>query len=121
MWRINMKIKIYIILEFIFCIGILAVLLLLILSHTGHGSKKEHAKTQIAEISSALTLYKLEYGCYPLTNPGLQLLLIKKKEAEEPFMRVIPLDTWEKPYYYFSDGNTYGLGSYELDKRKEEE
>lgn len=112
--------KIYILLKFIFCIGIMAILFFLILSPI-HGNKINHAKAQITEISRALTLYKLEYGCYPLTNPGLQLLLLKKKENEETFMTVIPLDPWEVPYYYFSDGNTYRLGSYELDKKKKEE
>ena len=100
-------------------VGIFAILLLVILNHTGHGNKKNLAKGEIAEISRALTLYKMEYGCYPLTNTGLQLLLIKKKEDEKPFMRSIPLDPWKVPYYYFSDGHTYKLGSYKLDKIKE--
>ena len=47
-------------------------------------------------------------------------LIVKKKEDEEPFMRSIPLDPWKVPYYYFSDGHNYKLGSYKLDKTKEE-
>lgn len=78
------------------------------------------AKTDIATLSQALDLYKLDNHAYPSTDQGLQALI--KQPASPPVPRnwrpggylkkhKIPIDPWGNAYRYISPGTT---GPYDL-------
>lgn len=79
------------------------------------------AKQDIASISSALNLYKLDNYHYPTTEQGLEAL-VKKPTSEpippnwKPYLKQLPKDPWGRPYLYVSPGehgpfDLYTLGA----------
>ena len=83
------------------------------------------AKAQIAQLESALELYRMDNGRYPTTVQGLQALISKPGDAPEP--RNYPrggyltkkdalLDPWSEPFQYASPGthNSYGFDLWTL-------
>lgn len=79
------------------------------------------AKQDIASISSALNLYKLDNYRYPTTEQGLEAL-VKKPTSEpippnwKPYLKQLPKDPWGRPYLYVSPGehgpfDLYTLGA----------
>jgi len=67
-------------------------------------AKKRDAKIQIQNFSSALDLYKLDFGQYPSTSEGLQILA-SPGNNKNPYMKSIPKDPWQKDYVYISPGS----------------
>jgi general secretion pathway protein G len=78
-------------------------------------------KQDIASISSALNLYKLDNFRYPTTEQGLEAL-VKKPTTEpvplnwKPYLKQLPKDPWGRPYLYVSPGehgpfDLYTLGA----------
>jgi len=80
------------------------------------------AKADLAAISTALNLYKLDNFTFPGTDQGLQALLTQPDgEPEAPnwktggYMDRIPKDPWQRDYIYLSPGqhgefDVYSLG-----------
>ena len=69
------------------------------------------AKQDIAAISQALKLYKLDNRRYPTTEQGLQALVEKPSAAPVPdnwktggYLEKLPKDPWGNPYQYLSPG-----------------
>ena len=65
------------------------------------------AKQDIAAISQALKLYKLDNRRYPTTEQGLQALVEKPSAAPVPdnwktggYLEKLPKDPWGNPYQY---------------------
>lgn len=85
------------------------------------GSRTKTAHLQIAQLSSALDLYKLDMGGYPSSDQGLEALVTAPSGAEGwhgPYLAkpVLPVDPWNHPYHYASPGqhgdyDLYSLGS----------
>jgi len=80
------------------------------------------ARAQIAQLESALELYRMDNGRYPTTSQGLEALVTRPGEAPEP--RNYPrggylsktdalLDPWSEPFQYSSPGshNSHGFDS----------
>jgi general secretion pathway protein G len=78
------------------------------------------ARAQIAQLESALELYRMDNGRYPTTAQGLSALVQKPGDAPQP--RNYPrggylskadalLDPWSEPYQYASPGdhNSHGF------------
>ncbi len=72
------------------------------------------AKQDLAAISQALRLYKLDNRRYPTTEQGLQSLLTKPTTAPVPdnwkkggYVEKLPKDPWGHPYHYLAPG-THG-------------
>ena len=79
-------------------------------------SKVKAAKIQIESFSSALDLFYLDYGRYPVTGEGLAALAQAPGGATNwngPYLRggIVPNDPWGNPYVYRSPGQR---GSYEI-------
>lgn len=66
-------------------------------------AKVQAAKTQIANFSMALKLYKLDFGSYPTGAQGLNQLI---ENGKENFLEQdsVPLDPWNNPYIYTAPG-----------------
>jgi general secretion pathway protein G len=85
-------------------------------------AKYDAAKADIAQIQTALGLYKLDNGKYPSTDQGLNALVEKptgfpepKNWGPEPYLPKTPVDPWDSPYYYFSEGNQIEVYTYGAD------
>ncbi|HID01278.1 MAG TPA: type II secretion system protein GspG [Piscirickettsiaceae bacterium] len=78
-------------------------------------------KQDIAAISSALNLYKLDNYRYPTTEQGLEALVEKPTKEPvppnwKPYLKQLPKDPWGRPYLYVSPGehgpfDVYTLGA----------
>ena len=92
-------------------IGILGALVVpKLLGRTGE-ARVTAAKTDIATMSQALKLYKLDNQRYPSTEQGLQALVAKPSSGpaangwkEGGYMEKLPKDPWGNAYQYLSPG-----------------
>lgn len=86
-------------------------------------AKIVRAKADIATLSSALQLYKVDNIQYPSSDQGLKALVTKPTLAPEPknyktkgYITKLPQDPWGNDYLYLSPGqhdefDLYSLGS----------
>jgi len=91
-----------------------------VMKHLGD-AKTKTAKLQIADLSAALDLYRLEVGRYPSTSEGLDALVDNPGNAPNwngPYLKKkdVPKDPWGYDYHYRSPGQhgpfeVYSLGS----------
>ncbi|WP_209589531.1 type II secretion system major pseudopilin GspG [Massilia sp. BHUDP2] len=92
-------------------IGILGALVVpKLLGRTGE-ARVTAAKTDIATMSQALKLYKLDNQRYPSTEQGLQALVSKPTSGpaangwkDGGYMEKLPKDPWGNAYQYLSPG-----------------
>ncbi len=87
------------------------------------------AKSDIASLSQALDMYKLDNHFYPTTDQGLEALVIRPQSSPEPrnwnpegYIKgnKLPLDPWDGEYVYMSpgeDNRPYELMSLGADAR----
>lgn len=90
-------------------LGILAVLVVPSVLDRADDARATAAKTDIANISQALKLYKLDNQRFPTAEQGLQALVAKPTAglvpiAWRPYLEKLPQDPWGKPYQYLSPG-----------------
>lgn len=92
-----------------------------VMKHLG-SAKSDTAKLQIEELGGALDLFYLENNRYPLTQEGLQALIVKPPGLDKwngPYLKKnkIPVDPWGNDYHYQSPGEhgQYDLYSYGAD------
>ena len=71
------------------------------------------AKSDIASLSQALDMYKLDNHFYPTTDQGLEALVSRPQSSPEPrnwnpegYIKgnKLPLDPWDGEYVYMSPG-----------------
>lgn len=75
-------------------------------------------KTNLASLSSALKMYRLDNGQYPTTEQGLKALAQKPSTPPIPsawpeggYVSETPVDAWGNPYVYSSTGSSFELKS----------
>ena len=75
-------------------------------------------KTNLASLSSALKMYRLDNGQYPTTQQGLKALVEKPATPPVPsawpeggYVSEDPVDAWGNPYAYASAGSGFELKS----------
>jgi len=77
------------------------------------------AKIRIENLEAALEQYHKDFGRYPSTEEGLQLLVEKKNPRGEVYLFRFRKDPWGIPYYYCSPGihnkESYDLWTYGAD------
>ena len=89
-------------------------------------SRVTECKVQIANLETALKMYKLDNGQYPSTGQGLNALVERPTSGSLPGKwhkggylekRKIPLDPWRNPFVYLSPGlhGDFDLLSYGAD------
>ncbi|HEY2775664.1 MAG TPA: type II secretion system major pseudopilin GspG [Candidatus Binatia bacterium] len=88
-------------------------------------AKVVKARADIAAISQALNLYKLDSGNYPNSDQGLDALAEKPSRGDVPrnwreggYLDKVPVDPWDGPYLYASDGRTFVLRSLGADGKE---
>ncbi len=72
-------------------------------------AKSDVASIQIESFATALDLFHLDVGRYPLTQEGLDALTRAPSNAPRwngPYLRgdEVPLDPWQRPYRYEAPG-----------------
>ena len=102
-------------------LGVLAALIAPKLMDRPDEARVIAAKQDIAAISQALKLYRLDNMRYPSTEQGLQALV--KKPAIEPlpsnwkgsgYLERLPQDPWGHPYLYLQPGRQGEIDVYSL-------
>ena len=94
-------------------------------SCVGMGGKVVAAKLQIEAFRDMLREYKAQCGQYPTSEQGLKALeienqLIQKCDNYRGELDKVPLDPWDSPYIYTSDGETYEILSLGADRKRGE-
>ncbi|GAB4267530.1 MAG: type II secretion system major pseudopilin GspG [Pararhodobacter sp.] len=74
-------------------------------------ARAARARADIAAMSSALNLYRLDNGAYPTTEQGLRALVTRPTTAPVPanwaeggYLDRVPDDPWGREYLYLSPG-----------------
>jgi general secretion pathway protein G len=95
----------------ILIIGVLAALVVPKVMSRPDEARMTAAKSDIATISQALNLYKLDNQRYPTTEQGLMALVKKPTVAPVPinwksegYLDRVPKDPWGTPYQYLQPG-----------------
>jgi len=99
------------ILVVIVILGILAALVVPRVLERPDEARVIAAKNDIAAISGALKLYRLDNGRYPTSEQGLSALVAKPTQVPLPpnwkpngYLERLPKDPWGNPYQYLSPG-----------------
>jgi general secretion pathway protein G len=92
-------------------LGILAAVVVPNVIGESDKAKVSAAKQDIATLTQALKLYRLDNGAYPSTDQGLQALVTKPTTNPVPanwkvggYISRLPLDPWKSPYQYLNPG-----------------
>ncbi len=72
-------------------------------------ARAARAQADVAAISSALNLYRLDTGAYPTTEQGLAALVTRPASApanwaDGGYLERLPQDPWGRPYLYLAPG-----------------
>ena len=102
--------------------GLVAMVAPNIIGEAG-AARVKTAKAEMANISQALDMYRLDNFAYPSTSQGLEALVSKPSGDPEPknykangYMKKTPVDPWGNPYQYFSTKrNEFEIVSYGAD------
>jgi general secretion pathway protein G len=106
----------------VFILGLLITLVApRILGRTDE-ARQTKAAADIKAIEQALSLYKLDNGFYPTTEQGLEALvippttgLVPRRWNPDGYLEKVPLDPWDLPYVFESDGSAYVIRSFGAD------
>lgn len=98
-------------------LGILAATILPQFMGTTHDAKVGAAKSNIAELESALERYYINMDRHPTTEEGLQVLVeppaTEDKNWRGPYVKMLRPDPWGVPYQYRNPG-THRAGAFDL-------
>lgn len=77
-------------------------------------SRERAAQLQIEGFKSALDIFFIDVGRYPVQSEGLTALIQKPASLQVwngPYLRTdsVPLDPWGREYRYTSDGRTFSI------------
>ncbi len=95
-------------LEMVIVLGIIAMILggaIYSMKKIGNSAKLSQVESDFKSFESALAMYKLNGGTYPVTSQGLKALVDKPSSTPVPrrwvqIMPKVPLDPWGAPYGY---------------------
>ena len=83
------------------------------------GSKLQRVQADLANIETALKMYKLDNFSYPSSEQGIDALVTEPASAPKPknwrnYMDELPLDPWGNPYLFLSPGEAHPYDIYTL-------
>lgn len=90
-------------------IGVLAALVVPNVLDRADDARATAARTDVANLTQALKLYRLDNLRYPTTEQGLQALVARPTTGPQapnwkPYLEKLPLDPWGQPYQYLHPG-----------------
>ncbi|WP_019960063.1 type II secretion system major pseudopilin GspG [Woodsholea maritima] len=105
-------------------IGLLATIVMINVLPNQERAMSEKARADIAQLESALEMFRLSTLRYPTTDEGLEALVsapadrnLEGRYPEGGFINRLPEDPWGNPYQYLSPGehnprfDIYSLGA----------
>jgi len=94
-------------------IAMLAVLVAPNIFNQQAGAMRDAATVEIATLSAALDMYRLDVGRYPDSLDGLIENDSDRAAWNGPYLRgaQLPNDPWDNPYVYEADGSDFQLYS----------
>lgn len=104
--------------ELLLVMVILAVLAAVVIPRMvgrGEQAKESRAKTDIANIETALGAFEVDTGSFPTNEQGLQALVTNPgvQNWHGPYLQHPPVDPWGNAYVYKNPG-TQNASSYDL-------
>lgn len=100
-------------------IGMLAIMVAPNLFNQQAGAMRDVAQAEIATLSAALDMYRLDVGEYPDSLEGLMENDSDRASWNGPYLRRgVPVDPWDNEYYYEVDGREFTLLSYGADGQR---
>jgi general secretion pathway protein G len=88
-------------------------------------AKATTTKSNVSSIVGALKMYRLDNGAYPTSEQGLKALVERPTTPPVPgswaqggYLSAPPLDAWQKPYEYHSDGTSFTIRSFGRDGKQ---
>ena len=88
-------------------------------------AQRKTTQSQLANLSTALDSFRLDFGRYPTTEEGLAILSVKQSDLKQwngPYLtKKLKADAWDNAYVYKypgKDGNEYELLSYAADGKE---
>ena len=95
--------------------GLIAMVAPNIIGEAG-AARVKTAKAEMANISQALDMYKLDNFTYPSTSQGIEALVSKPSGSPEPknyksggYMKKLPVDPWGNEYLYFAKSGKFEI------------
>ncbi|MEZ5710356.1 MAG: type II secretion system major pseudopilin GspG [Blastomonas sp.] len=105
----------------IFILGLLTTIVLINVLPSQDRAMVEKARADIATLSQALEMYRLDNLAYPNSNEGLQALVAPPPTLAQPgryrpggYIKRLPDDPWGRPYQYASPGQAGAFDIYSL-------
>ena len=102
----------------VFIIGLLVTVVAPRLVGRAEDARRTKALADLASLTQALNLYRLDNGTYPTTEQGLAALVerptappMPKSWRSEGYVDRVPLDPWGNPYVYVLATPRYVLKS----------
>lgn len=106
-------------------LGILGALIVPNIISRPDEARVQRAKSDIRAIESALTMYRFDNGNYPSTDQGLEALVTQpsgypeaRKWNPEGYLSKTPIDPWDEPYLYVSEGLVIEVYSFGADRKE---
>jgi general secretion pathway protein G len=106
-------------------LGILGALIVPNLISRPDEARVQAALSDIAQVGTALDLYRLDNGNYPSTDQGLEALVSEpsgfpeaRRWNQDGYLKSVPKDPWGEIYLYFSEDRKYEVYSYGADRKE---
>ncbi len=106
-------------------LGILGALIVPNVISRPDEAKVTAARADVQAIGNALELYRLDNGFYPSTDQGLEALVTQPSGYPEPkrwsadgYLKKIPVDPWDEPYLYISEGREMDVYTFGADRKE---
>ena len=106
-------------------LGILGALIVPNLISRPDEARVQAALSDIAQIGTALDLYRLDNGNYPSTDQGLEALVSEpsgfpeaRRWNQDGYLKSVPEDPWGETYLFFSEDRDYEVYSYGADRKE---
>lgn len=99
----------------VFILGLLTTVVVLAVLPNQDKAMVQKAKADIATLSQAMEIYRLDNAAYPAAGDGLQALLPGTASgAGAGYIKKLPNDPWGRPYQYSLPGRSGGFDVYSL-------
>lgn len=99
----------------VFILGLLTTVVVLAVLPNQDKAMVQKAKADIATLSQAMEIYRLDNTVYPSAADGLQVLLPGSgKSGGGGYIKKLPNDPWGRPYQYSLPGRSGGFDVYSL-------
>ena len=97
---------------------LLVIILMAVLSpndsvRRGPQARMTAAKTDVANMETALDAFEIDTGRYPKQSEGLAALVLAPPGSSNwrgPYVRLVPNDPWGRPYTYTVPGKKHPTG-----------